>query len=74
MSSLDFIISEWGHAEIVLNIRMHDQAPDDKSTHVFVAQVNGEEVYFEAASDLSIQEILQVAMDNIKEFLDYEKF
>jgi hypothetical protein len=51
-----------------------DPAPDDNSVNVLLARVGDQHVYFEAAVDLPVWAVLELAVDAIKEFIDMERF
>lgn len=72
--SLEFLIKEWGEEAFTLSIALVDPAPDDNSVNVLLARVDDQYVYFEAAVDLPVWAVLQLAVDAIKEFTDIERF
>jgi hypothetical protein len=74
MSNLKFLVSEWDSETIQLEISVVDASPDGVDENVFCAKIYDEEVYFEAHVDSGIHEILQEAVNAVKEFLDYESF
>ena len=72
--SLEFLVKQWGEEAFVLSIAVVDPAPDDNSVNVLLARVGDQHVYFEAAVDLPVWAVLELAVDAIKEFIDMERF
>lgn len=74
MSSLKFLVSEWGSETIQLEISVVDASPDGEGENVFCAKIHDEKVYFEAHVDAPIHEVLDEAVKAVKELIDYESF
>lgn len=74
MSGVEFLLSQWGEDVLRLEISLVDASPDGLDENVFCAKVNDREIYFEAHSEADIPQILQAAIDAIKELTEYEPF
>lgn len=70
----EFHISDWDRETILLEVAVVDPSPDGKDENVFCATVNGQYVYFEAPVDSELGEILEIAVEAVKELIDYERF
>ncbi len=72
--SLEFLIKEWGEEAFTLSIAVVDPAPDDASVNVLLATVRDHSIYFEAPVDAPVWDVLEHAVEAIKEFIDIERF
>lgn len=70
--SAEFMISNWGEETIQLEIVLIDASPDGTDENVYCARIHGQEIYFEAAVDSSVQDILQEAVNALKDFIEID--
>lgn len=72
--STEFMISDWDRETIVLEISVVDPSPDGVGENVLCVAVMDQKVYFEAPVDSPIQDILEIAVEAVKELIEYERF
>lgn len=70
--SVDFLLSNWGEETIKLEIALVDASPDGTDENVYCAKIHDQDIYFEAPVDSSVQEILQQAVEALKDFLEID--
>jgi hypothetical protein len=70
--SVNFLLSEWGEETISLEISLVDASPDGTDENVYCAKIHNQDIYFEAHVDSPVQEILQAAVDAIKDFIEID--
>jgi hypothetical protein len=70
--SVDFLLSNWGEETIKLEVVLIDASPDGTDENVYCAKIHDQEIYFEAHVDAPVQEILQAAVDALKDFIEID--
>jgi hypothetical protein len=70
--TVDFLLSNWGEETIKLEIVLIDASPDGTDENVYCAKIHDQEIYFEAPVDSAVQDILQAAVDALKDFIEID--
>lgn len=74
MSGVNFMVKEWDDDVLHFEISLVDASPDGVDENVFCVKVGDREVYFEAHAESEVWEILQCAINAVKELSEYEPF